>query len=319
MLLACIIAVMKDLNISLKQLRYYLTAAKHKSLRQAAKELGISQPSLSAQLKSLEETLGIELFERTRGGVTLTPLGRQLIAETKVAVDAAEAVIDAANFATKGPTGTFRLGVAPSLGAYSLPWILPAVRNEFPEVKFFVKDEVPSSLIEGLVSGSYDLIFSPLPINDPAITVMPLFREPLFLVVNAKHTLAQYKQINASQLAGLDILAIEEHHHFFKLIEDLCQRFHANLLHDYKGSSLDAIRQMVYMEMGSAFLPALYIRSEIRDKDELHVMNIEHESIYRVHALAWRNTSPLRGFYRSLGEFFHQVIKKQFEKTVIMM
>ena len=80
---------MKDHNISLKQLRYYLTAAKHKSLRQAAKELGISQPSLSAQLKSLEETLGIDLFERSRGGITLTPLGRQLIAETKVAVDAA--------------------------------------------------------------------------------------------------------------------------------------------------------------------------------------------------------------------------------------
>jgi LysR family hydrogen peroxide-inducible transcriptional activator len=311
--------VMKDLNISLKQLRYYLTAAKHKSLRQAAKELRISQPSLSAQLKLLEEALGIELFERTRGGITLTPLGRKLIAETKVAVNAAEAVMDAANFAAKGPTGTFRLGVSPSLGPYSLPWILPAVRHEFPEVKFFVKEEVPSLLSEGLISGSYDLIFSPLPIDDPTITVMPLFREPLFLVVNAQHPLAKYKQINASQLAGLDILAIEEHHHFFKLIEGLCQRFDARLLRDYEGSSLDTIRQMVYMEMGSAFLPALYIRSEIRDRDELHVLNIEHESIYRVHALAWRNTSPLRGFYRSLGEFFHLVIKKQFDKTVIMM
>jgi LysR family hydrogen peroxide-inducible transcriptional activator len=310
---------MKELNISLKQLRYYLTAANHSSLRQAAKELGISQPSLSSQLKLLEESLGAELFERTRGGVSLTPLGRELIAEAKIAVNAAKAVMDAATFAKKGPTGTFKLGVSPSLGPYSLPWILPAIRDEFPEVKFFVREEVPSSLVTGLVSGNYDVIFSPLSTTDPGVTVMPLFREPLRLVLNAKHPLAKYKSIKTDQLGGLGILAIEEHHHFFRLVEDLCQRFQAHLLRDYEGTSLDAIRQMIYMEMGVAFLPALYIHSEIRDMDELHVLSIEGESISRVHSLAWRNTSPLRGFYRSLGKFFQQVIKKEFGQIVTMM
>ena len=76
---------------------------------------------------------------------------------------------------------------------------------------------------------------------------------------------------------------------------------------------------MVYMEMGGAFLPALYIRSEILERDELHILNVEDESIYRVHALAWRNTSPLRGFYRSLGKFFQKIIKKEFDKTVTIM
>ena len=310
---------MKDLNISLKQLRYYLTAAKHKSIRQAAKELRISQPSLSAQLKLLEEALGMSLFERTRGGITLTPIGRELITESKAAVDAAQAIIDAANFSARGPSGTFKLGVSPALGPYSLPWILPALRHEFTNVKFFVKEEVPSSLVEGLISGNYDLIFTPLPVDEPALTVVPLFREPLFLVVNANHPLAKYDHIDASQLSGLDILTIEEHHHFFKQVESLSQRFHAHLLLDYEGSSLDAIRQMVYMEMGAAFLPALYISSEIRDRDELHVLSIKGESIYRSHALVWRNTSPLRGFYRELAEFFHLRIKQQFNDVVIMM
>jgi LysR family hydrogen peroxide-inducible transcriptional activator len=310
---------MKDLNISLKQLRYYLTTAKHKSIRQAAKELRISQPSLSAQLKSLEETLGTPLFERTRGGITLTPLGRELLPESKAAVDAAKAIIDAANFSTHGPSGTFRLGVSPALGPYSLPWILPALRHEYSNVKFFVKEEVPSSLIEGLIGGSYDLIFTPVPIDDPAITVVPLFHEPLFLVVNANHPLAKFDHIEASQLSGLDILTIEEHHHLFKQVEDLSQRFHARLLRDYEGTSLDAIRQMVHMEMGAAFLPALYIRSEIRDRDELHVLTIKGESMYRSHALVWRNTSPLRGFYRDLAKFFQLIIKQQFSETVTMI
>jgi len=310
---------MKDLNISLKQLRYYLVAAKHKSLRQAAKELRITQPSLSAQLKLLEEALGVALFERTRGGVTLTPLGRELITETTVAVNAAKSIIDAANFATNGPTGTFKLGVSPSLGPYSLPWILPAVRHEFPSVKFFVREEVPALLVDGLTTGNYDFIFSPLPIDDPNVTVMPLFREPIFLVMNVDHPLANNKHIKTGQLSGLEILAIEEHHHFYKLVEDLCNRFHARLLRNYEGTSLDAIRQMVYMEMGVAFLPALYIRSEIRDRDELQVLSVEGQPIHRTHALAWRNSSPLRSFYRKLGIFFQEEIKKQFGDDVVMM
>jgi LysR family hydrogen peroxide-inducible transcriptional activator len=309
---------MKELNLSLKQLRYFLVTSRHKSLRQAALELKITQPSLSAQLKCLEEVLGIELFERTRGGITLTPMGRDLIVEARLAVNAAEAILEAASFATRGPTGTFRLGVTPSLGPYSLPWILPAVKHAYRMVKFYVREAVAKELSDGLKSGAYDLIFTTLPFADPTFTVVPLFREPIFLVVNADHPLAIGDTISADQLAGLDILTIEEHHLFFKQVEELCAKFNARLLRDYEGTSLDAIRQMVYMEMGVAFLPSLYIRSEIRDRNELRVLSIEGESIYRIHALAWRNTSPLRGFYRGLSAFFQLTCKEQFGADVVL-
>ena len=309
---------MKEQNITLKQLRYYLTTARHSSIRQAAAELRITQPSLSAQLKLFEESLGVELFERSRGGIALTPLGRELINESTAAVNAVEAVIDAATFASKGPTGTFRLGVSPALGPYSLPWILPAVRHKFTGVKFFVREDVPAQLANALVAGKYDLIFSPLPIEATNVTVMPLFREPIYLVTNIEHPLAKYNRIKPDQLANVDILAIEEHHHFYKQVEDICFRFKAHLLRDYEGTSLDAIRQMVYMEMGAAFLPALYIRSELRDRDELKVLGIEGEPIYRMHALAWRDSSPLRNFYRELGKFFQAEIKKKFSNDVLL-
>lgn len=309
---------MKDLNFSLKQLRYFLVAARHRSLRQAAFELKITQPSLSAQLKCLEEVLGIELFERSRGGVTLTPMGRDMLTEARQAVSAAEAILEAAQFATRGPAGTFRLGVTPSLGPYCLPWILPAMRQSYRLVKFFVREAVATDLAEGLKSGNYDLILTTLPFDDPSFTVVPLIREPIYLVVNASHPLAGLRTITADQLAGLEILTIEEHHLFFKQVEDLCRRFNATILRDYEGTSLDSIRQMVYMEMGVAFLPALYIRSEIRDRVELQVLEIEGESIYRIHALAWRNTTPLRGFYRGLGAFFQKVCKEQFGEDVVL-
>ena len=129
---------------------------------------------------------------------------------------------------------------------------------------------------------------------------MPLFREPLYLVMNRNHPLAKNKAIKGDQLAGLEILTLEEHHLFYRQVEDLCKRFDARLLRDYEGTSLDSIRQMVYMEMGVAFLPALYIRSEIKDRDELSVLTIKDEPINRIHALAWRDTSPLRNFFQVL-------------------
>jgi LysR family transcriptional regulator, hydrogen peroxide-inducible genes activator len=304
------------LNITLKQLRYYLVAAKYVSLRQAARELKISQPSLSAQIQKLEEALGIELFERSRGGVTLTPLGRDLLKQAQQAVNAAEVIIEASDFATNGPSGTFRLGASPTLGPYALPWILPEVHKKYGGVKFFVREEVPDALTEGLYNGRYDLILTTLPLKESGITVMPLFRESLYLVMNREHPLAKNKSIRGDQLAGLEILTIEEHHLLFRQVEDLCTQFKAEILRDYEGTSLDSIRQMVHMEMGVAFLPALYIRSEIKDRDELSVLTIKGEPINRIHALAWRDTSPLRNFYRELGEFFRDVVKVEFRDDV---
>ena len=307
---------MNDLNISLKQLRYYLVAAKHNSLRKAARELMISQPSLSAQLFKLEESLDIELFERSRGGVNLTPIGRDLLKQAQQAVNAAETFIDAANFATKGPNGTFRLGASTTLGPYALPWILPQVHKKYGGVKFFVREEVPDALAQGLYGGRYDLILTTLPLKEDGITVMPLFQEPLYLVMNKGHPLAKNKSIKGDQLAGLEVLTLEEHHLLFRQVEDLCKQFKAEILRDYEGTSLDSIRQMVYMEMGVAFLPALYIRSEILDRDELSVVSIAGEPINRVHALAWRDTSPLRSFYRELGQFFKVEFENQFGDDV---
>tara|TARA_R110000824_G_scaffold7892_7_gene35984 strand:+ start:5602 stop:6534 length:933 start_codon:yes stop_codon:yes gene_type:complete len=306
-------------NITLKQLRYYSVTARYNSLRQAARELRISQPSLSAQLSGLEENLGVELFERNRNGIFLTPMGRELLHETQTAIQAVNAIAESANFAVKGPTGTFRLGVTPSIGPYALPWILPTVHKQYKQIKLFVREEVYTDLARGLIDGKFDLIFTTLPLEDPSITVMPLVREPIYLVTSQEHRLNRKKSIKGADLEGEDVLALEEHHQFYKQVEDLCKRFNANILRDYEGTSLDAIRQMVYMEMGIAFLPALYIRSEIKTRDRLQTYLIADESIYRTHALAWRNTSPMRGFYRELGATFQKLLKRHFYMDVTLL
>ena len=223
----------------------------------------------------MEEILKAELFERSRGGVSLTSLGRDLLKQAQQAVHAAERFIETANFSSKDPSGTFRLGTSPTLGSYALPWILPEAHKKSEEMKFFVREEVPDALAEGPYEGRYNLILVPLPMKEEGITAMSLIRESLFLVMN-----------RWNPLAGLGIFTLEEHHLLFRQVKNFCNQFNAETLRDYEGTSLDSIRQMMYMEMGVVFLPALYIRSEILDCDELSVISIAGESINRVHALA---------------------------------
>ena len=127
-------------------------------------------------------------------------------------------------------------------------------------------------------------------------------RETVKLVVPGDHRLATKPNVVAADLAGTQILTTEEGLLFSRQIEQVCARLGAEVLRDYQGTSLDALRVMVVMGMGLAFLPALYIESEIDADTALSVRELEDETIARIHALAWRPTSPARAFYRNLAE-----------------
>jgi LysR family hydrogen peroxide-inducible transcriptional activator len=170
-----------------------------------------------------------------------------------------------------------------------------------------------------LDEGEYDFIFSTMPIQEVSLEVFPLFREPIYLVVNSNHPLANETELAPRQLKGLEILTIQENYLFNRQIEELSKRFNARLLRDYEGTSLDAIRQMVYLEMGVAFLPALYVRSEIRDREDLRVLKVKGEPIFRLHALAWRKSSTHGQYYRQFAELFQSVAGSAFGDDAILV
>lgn len=176
-------------------------------------------------------------------------------------------------------SGTYRLGVTPTLGPYLLPHILPAIHRRYSAVKLYVREDVPRNLEAGLVARDHDLILTALPVDEDRITVVPFLHEPLKLVMSAEHRLAKKRRIDRRDLAGESILTIEEHHHYHRQIQDLSDRLGAHVLRDYGGTSLDTLRQMVVMGMGIAFLPALYVRSEIHRPRELRVTSVHGEDI----------------------------------------
>ena len=134
--------------------------------------------------------------------------------------------------------------------------------------------------------------------------------------MSSEHRLAGRKRIGRKDLEGESVLAIKEHHHFHREIQQLCDRLGAHVLRDYEGTSLDTLRQMVVMGMGIAFLPALYVRSEIHHQHELRVVNEYGEAIDRTHALVWRRTSPARQLFQEIANEIRGLMQKEFSGDV---
>ena len=118
-------------------------------------------------------------------------------------------------------------------------------------------------------------------------------------------------------LLGEQVLTISEHHLFHRQISELCEKVGAVVRRDYEGTSLDTLRQMVVMGMGLAFLPALYVKSEIRQENELRIANVEGVNVVRNHALVWRSTSPARNFYKELALEIREIIATNLSDIVI--
>ena len=287
---------------SIRQIEYFVAIVEATSFRRAAQRLRVSQPTLTNQILALEEALGLQLFERSRAGTVLTAVGGELLPNARRLLEEFQGLIDRAESVSRGPAGTYRLGVTPTLGPYLLPHILPALHQRYSALRLYVREDAPCDLEAGLAAGKHDLILTPLPVDDPRLTVVPLFREPLRLVLSSEHRLAGRKRIDRRDLAGESVLTIEEHHHLHRQIEQLCTRLGAQLRRDYEGTSLDTLRHMVVMGMGIAFLPALYIRSEIHRPRELRVATVHGEVIERTHALAWRASSPARPLFREIAD-----------------
>lgn len=294
---------MSDLErITLKQIRYFLAVAEHGSFRRTADRMDITQPTLTAQIAALEKSLGLRLFERSRQGTWLSAAGRDLLVSGRRVLEESKGFVDLAASLTGGASGTYRLGVTPTLGPYLLPQILPDIHAEYENLRLYVREAPPSDLEDELKNAGHDLILTTEPIVSHELEVAPLFREPVKLVMPVDHRLARKPRINRADLFGEEVLTIGEHHLFHRQISELCERIGAVVRRDFEGTSLDTLRQMVVMGMGVAFLPALYVKSEIRSADELSVHDLHGINVFRSHALVWRPRSPARVLFRDLAD-----------------
>ncbi len=303
--------------VTLKQLRYLVALQEAKHYRRAAEMCGISQPSLTAQIQNIEEALGVHLVERSRSGVALTPVGREVTVRARRILDEVQSLVDFTAGAQRGLVGTIRLGAKPTLGPYLLPHVVKLLHRLHPDLSLYVRESAPRELEHELVRGKHDIILAQLPVAGAELVTERLFREPLYLAIAADHELSQADVITPSMMKGLEVLSLTPQFHLHDQINDLCKEFGATLVRDYEGTSLDALRLMVGMGMGAAFLPALYVSSEIPARGDVVVKKLKGRTITRSVGLVWRKSAGRAGAYQQISEVMREVVNKRFKDLTV--
>ncbi len=298
---------------NIRQLEYLVALADTLSFRRAAERTNTTQPTLSEQLKALEERLGVQLVERGRTRVMVTPIGEQVVEIARRILRDANEIRAIAASGGKELSGLLRLGLPPTIGPYLLPRIVPTLHKNYPGLKLYIREELPQSLPRLLEDGNLDAIITLLPVPGAELISYQLFREPLHLVVAADHPLAARDSVQRGDLKGEDVLTLGPQHQLHEVVTALCNEFGARLRHDFEGTSLDTLREMVVMGLGITFLPGLYVRREIMTDPSVRVLELQGRSIYRSVAMVWRKATARQSSYERLGAFFRAAVANEFD------
>ncbi|MEM9705601.1 MAG: hydrogen peroxide-inducible genes activator [Pseudomonadota bacterium] len=308
---------METVSLTLKQLSCFLAVAETCHFRRAAERCGISQPSLSAQIQNLESVLGVQLVERSRSGVALTPIGREVADRARAVGEQTQGIVDLAVASQGGLIGTIKLGTSQTIGPYLMPYVVSSLHREHRDLRLYVREGAPRDLQYELGQGTHDVCLTQLPATSSELVSSRLFREPLYLTLTRDHPLADKPSLTVADLAGLEVLSLSPQYHLHDQVAGLCETFGAHLQRDYEGNSLDAIRQMVGMGMGVAFLPALYVHSEIQARSEVVVKDIRGRSITRAIGMVWRKSAGRARSYKLIADAVRDVAKAKFNDLIV--
>ena len=302
---------------TLRQLSYLVAIADERHFGRAAGRVHVAQPTLSAQFAELERKLGTRLVERDRSGVTLTPLGRDLVERARKVLDDVQEIVDIAQSEAQGFAGSLKLGVPPTLGPYLLPHLVPELHARYPNLKLYVQEGTPRGIQNALASGDLDLVFTPSPVAHRGLEVDPLFQEPLCVVCAPDHDFASQDRVSLDDLKNQKVLTLESGHHLHDQVRGLCDSYGAELLYDYEGTSLDTLRHMVGMGVGISFFPELYVLSEIRSDRELKVFQLDDAELTREVCVAWRKNSRVGDLGREMQPLIQSVFEARHSMALL--
>jgi LysR family hydrogen peroxide-inducible transcriptional activator len=242
--------------VTLTELKYIVAVAEERHFGRAAKRCFVSQPSLSASVKKLEEELGVHVFERSKGDIFVTEIGEQVIAQARRVLAEAAHVRVVAKQGKNPLEGALRLGVIHTVGPYLLPELVAALRRAAPHMPLDIEENMTANLDQMLKAGQVDAAIVALPYEESGLEVMPLYDEEFRVVVPAGHSWARRKSIDAAELRTESLLLLTIGHCFRDQVVDACQEFSRVPSPGKQGNSLETIRNMVASGMGISVLPA---------------------------------------------------------------
>ncbi|WP_448190687.1 LysR substrate-binding domain-containing protein [Azospirillum sp. sgz301742] len=289
--------------VTLRQLRYLVAVADTLHFGRAAERCHVSQPSLSAQIQQLEDTLGVQLVERTQRRVLLTAAGRDAVARARRILGEMTDLAAAARSAGVPLGGELRLGAIPTLAPYYLPRVLPALRRDHPELKLFLREDLTGRLLDALKAGTLDALLLALPVDEPGLDHAAVFDEPFAVALPAGHPLIARAALEEGDLAGERLLLLEEGHCFRDQALAVCRLNGRPERDGFSGTSLNTLCEMVAGRVGVTLLPAL---ARPRAPEGVETRPFAEPQPARRVGLVWRKGSPRGAELQQLADYLRR-------------
>lgn len=303
-------------GFTLTELRYAVAVGETLHFGRAAAACHVSQPTLSAGLRKLEETLGVQIFERSSKQVRPTRQGEILLVRARAVLEEARRLLEE-TVGVRGPlVGPVRIGVIPTLAPYLLPWLVPVLAKRLPELEPILQEGMTHVILDLLREHALDAIVLARPFDESGLVVHPLFREPFLLLCPADHALARRKHVPQQALEGERILLLTEGHCLRDQALEICRARRARgpaPEGDYRATSLETLRQMVIAGLGSTLMPAMALTAEDRRRRTTAVRPFASPAPGREIVLAHRRGSPRSEGFARLGQLVRAELPESVE------
>lgn len=289
--------------MTLQELRYLVALADKGHFVRAADACHVGQPTLSTQLKKLEDYLGVTLFERNKHQLRPTPIGEQIIERARRALDVVEEIRDLAKRDQDPMSGPLRLGVIPTLGPYLIPHLLPAIRSALPQLHLYLREDLTVNLLERLRQGSLDALLLALPVRGDDVDELELFEEPFVVALPREHELTERRELTELDLRGENVLLLEEGHCMREQALSICGATSSEEREELKATSIETLRQMVAAGVGCTLLPQLAAAPSVVSlaNHMVQIRSFAPPVPTRRIGLVWRHRYPREGTVRGLG------------------
>jgi len=290
------------MELKLKDLRYLVAVADQRHFGRAAARCFVSQPTLSAQLKKLEQSLGVQLIERAPNNVSLTAAGAEIVARARRIIEASDEVVALARNQRDPLGGRLRVAVLPTIGPYLLPRVAPAIRKRLPRLELCLFEYQTAAMLEKLRGGELDVGILALPVELAGLSARELYREAFTVALPEHHALAAHHELRVADLKNETLLLLEDGHCLRDQALEVCGRVGLRDSPDFRATSLETLRQMVATGAGLTLLPELAGRGAYRSARGVVLRPFAKPVPQRHIGAVWRKSTARGAAIAALGE-----------------
>lgn len=293
--------------MNLRDLRYLVAVADLRHFGRAAEACFVSQPTLSTQVKKLEEFLGVQLIERTNKQVMLTPVGAEVVERARNVLHEVDDLVELCRAASDPLAGELRLGFIPTIAPYILPHLVPALKESLPGLKPLLYEDQTARLVERLRRGELDAALMAVPVDASDLRSQEVFAEPFVVALPAEHPLGSQEALELDELKDERVLLLDEGHCLRDQALDICNLVGVRHEDEFRATSLETLRQMVASGAGITLLPGLAQQLDTESPSGLQLRSFVPPAPVRQMAFYWRKGAARETAVMAIAELVSEL------------